>query len=218
LTLIDAGGPFRGLDRAALMAITPGQVCKPAEAESVRHAAVDSATLMRNGWQAMAAHALFGMPVERIETQIDPRGRTWAETESAEGALNAQDGPSDRHEALSLALAWPEPANIRDGRQPPARAVTPPYPEKPDLSTFRCLTLAYAALQAGGDAPVILHAANAVAVAAFLAGTLPFLSIADLIEQVLTELPPQPVVDNQALRERHRAACAAARQVLRNAC
>ena len=77
---------------------------------------------------------------------------------------------------------------------------------------------AFQALRAGGDAPALLNAANAVAVEAFLAGSLPFLSIADVIEQVLIELPAQPVVDIQTLSERDRTAREAARQVLRNAC
>ena len=98
-------------------------------------------------------------------------------------------------------------------RQPPPLAF-----EKPDLATFRCLALAFQALRAGGDAPAILNAANEVAVEAFLAGALPFLSIADIVEQVLTELPAQAVVDIQTLAERDRTAREAARRVLRNAC
>ena len=73
-------------------------------------------------------------------------------------------------------------------------------------------------MRAGGDAPAVLNAANEVAVEAFLAGALPFLSIADLVEAVLAELPAQPVVDIQTLLERDQLAREAARRVLRNAC
>jgi 1-deoxy-D-xylulose-5-phosphate reductoisomerase len=90
--------------------------------------------------------------------------------------------------------------------------------EAPDLATFRCLALAFQALRAGGDAPAVLNAANEIAVEAFLAGALPFLSIADVVEAVLAELPAQPVVDIQMLCERDRIAREAARRVLRNAC
>ncbi|EQD61893.1 1-deoxy-D-xylulose 5-phosphate reductoisomerase, partial [mine drainage metagenome] len=65
--------------------------------------------------------------------------------------------------------------------------------EHPDTATFRCLDLAYQALAAGGDAPAILNAANEIAVEAFLAGSLPFLAIADLIEAVLNALPAESV-------------------------
>jgi 1-deoxy-D-xylulose-5-phosphate reductoisomerase len=90
--------------------------------------------------------------------------------------------------------------------------------EPPDLDTFRCLALAFDALRAGGDAPAILNAANEVAVEAFLAGTLPFLGIAEVVERVLTELPTQRVVDVPTLCERDVLARAAARRVLRSAC
>jgi 1-deoxy-D-xylulose-5-phosphate reductoisomerase len=90
--------------------------------------------------------------------------------------------------------------------------------EPPDLVTFRCLALAFQALRAGGDAPAVLNAANEIAVEAFLAGALPFLSIADVVDAVLAELPAQAVVDVQTLLERDRVAREAARRILRNAC
>ena len=90
--------------------------------------------------------------------------------------------------------------------------------EAPDLATFRCLALAFQALRAGGDAPAVLNAANEIAVEAFLAGALPFLSIADVVDAVLAELPAQAVVDVQTLLERDRVAREAARRILRNAC
>ncbi|QRN55934.1 1-deoxy-D-xylulose-5-phosphate reductoisomerase [Dyella caseinilytica] len=218
LTLADAGGPFRGLGRAALMTVTPEQTCKSAEFEWTRRDAVNAASQMRNGQQVIAAHALFDITPDQIETRLHPWGQPHTEVEFADGSLQARRGHSEGHAIFSWALAWPESADAEDRLQPPAKAAVPPPLEKPDLATFRCLSLAYEALRAGGDAPVILNAANAVAVEAFLAGTLPFLSIADLIEQVLTELPPQSVVDIQTLREHHRTAREAARQVLRNAC
>jgi 1-deoxy-D-xylulose-5-phosphate reductoisomerase len=67
--------------------------------------------------------------------------------------------------------------------------------QPPDLDTFRCLGLAYAALRAGGTAPTVLNAANEVAVAAFLEGQLPFLAIAEVIEAVLEKVTVEPVHD-----------------------
>ena len=90
--------------------------------------------------------------------------------------------------------------------------------EAPDLQTFRCLALAFQALRAGGDAPAILNAANEVAVEAFLAGALPFLAIAEVVEGVLAELPPQAVVDVESLVARDDEARVAARRLLGRAC
>jgi 1-deoxy-D-xylulose-5-phosphate reductoisomerase len=119
--------------------------------------------------------------------------------------------------ALAHALAWPE--RVEAGVEPLNLATCPALQfEAPDLATFRCLALAFQALRAGGDAPAVLNAANEVAVEAFLAGALPFLSIADVVETVLAELPAQAVVDVQMLVGRDRMAREAARRVLRNAC
>jgi 1-deoxy-D-xylulose-5-phosphate reductoisomerase len=119
--------------------------------------------------------------------------------------------------AIAHALAWPE--RVDAGVTPLNLAACAPLQfEPPDLATFRCLALAFQALRAGGDAPAVLNAANEVAVEAFLAGALPFLSIADVVEAVLAELPPQAVVDVETLGERDRVAREATRRILRNAC
>jgi 1-deoxy-D-xylulose-5-phosphate reductoisomerase len=212
LVLAGPGGPLLRRRRAELMTVTPEQLCKPSDRGTQCKAAVDSASLMDRGLQLTAAHYLFQTAPEQMEVLIHPQGEVCAQVAYTGGDAQLQPGPRDRHEVLSQALAWPQTL--------PQIPFSNPLPafEKPDMATFRCLALAYQALRAGGDAPAILNAANAVAVEAFLAGSWPFLSIADLIEQVLTELPPQAVVDIQTLSDRDRAAREAARRVLRNAC
>jgi len=93
--------------------------------------------------------------------------------------------------ALAHALAWPE--RIEAGVAPldPFKIGQLNF-EAPDRATFRCLDLAYAALAAGGTAPTVLNAANEIAVAAFLNGTLPFLAIAEVIEATLAAVPAEP--------------------------
>jgi 1-deoxy-D-xylulose-5-phosphate reductoisomerase len=212
LTLSGSGGPFAGRRRPELMTVTPEQLCNPSDRGSRRKIAVDSATLMDRGLQLIAAHQLFQLPPERIDLVTHPQHEVHARAVFADGIVQAQAGPVDQHQALTLAL------DGLQASQPNVDSGMLSDFEKPDSATFRCLALARQALQAGGDAPTILNAANGVAVEAFLAGSWPFLSIADLIEQVLMELPPQAVVDIQTLSERDRAAREAARRVLRNAC
>lgn len=213
LTLTGSGGPFQGKQRADLMTVTPEQLCRPTDRPIQRKAAVDSASLMNRGKQLLMLHTLFQPSPEQIALRVHPTRRIQARISSENGMQRSQDGPADLRTTLASALAWPQAT--------PQHVVsddTLPATEKPDTTTFRCLGLAYQALQAGGDAPAILNAAHDMAIEAFLAGTLPFLSIADLVEQVLTELPPQRVVDIQTLSERDQTARAAARRVLRNAC
>jgi len=217
LILTASGGPFRGRTRAELAHITPEQACKHPNWVMGRKISVDSATLMNKGLEVIEAHHLFGAPVDAIEVLVHPQSLVHSLVEYVDGSVLAQLGNPDMRTAIAHALAWPERVDAGVAPLNLATCATLAF-EPPDLATFRCLALAYQALRAGGDAPAILNAANEVAVEAFLAGTLPFLSIADVVEAVLTELPAQAVVDVQTLRERDRGAREAARRVLRNAC
>jgi 1-deoxy-D-xylulose-5-phosphate reductoisomerase len=217
LILTASGGPFRGRSRAELAGVTPEQACKHPNWVMGRKISVDSATLMNKGLEVIEAHHLFGAAPERIEVVVHPQSMIHSMVEYADGSVLAQLGNPDMRTAIAHALAWPE--RVEAGVAPLDLTASAPLAfEKPDLATFRCLALAFAALREGGDAPAILNAANEVAVEAFLAGALPFLSIADLVEGVLAELPAQPVVDVQTLRERDEQARSVARRKLRTAC
>ena len=217
LILTASGGPFRGRTRAELASITPEQACKHPNWVMGRKISVDSATLMNKGLEVIEAHHLFDAAADRIDVLVHPQSLVHSMVEYVDGSVLAQLGNPDMRTAIAHALAWP--ARIEAGVAPLDLAACAPLAfEQPDLATFRCLALAFQALRAGGDATAILNAANEVAVEAFLAGALPFLGIADLVESVLTELPPQAVVDVQSLNERDRSARAAARRILRNAC
>jgi 1-deoxy-D-xylulose-5-phosphate reductoisomerase len=217
LILTASGGPFRGRTRAELASVTPEQACKHPNWVMGRKISVDSATLMNKGLEVIEAHHLFGAAPDLIDVLVHPQSLVHSLVEYVDGSVLAQLGNPDMRTAIAHALAWP--ARIEAGVAPLDLATSAPLAfQQPDLDTFRCLALAFQALRAGGDATAILNAANEVAVEAFLAGSLPFLGIADLVESVLTELPPQPVVDVQTLNERDRTAREAARRILRNAC
>ncbi|WP_266158688.1 1-deoxy-D-xylulose-5-phosphate reductoisomerase [Dyella silvatica] len=217
LILTASGGPFRGRSRAELAGITPDQACKHPNWSMGRKISVDSATLMNKGLEVIEAHHLFNAPADAIEVLVHPQSLVHSLVEYVDGSVLAQLGNPDMRTAIAHALSWPD--RIEAGVAPLDLAASAPLAfEPPDLTTFRCLALAFQALRAGGDATAILNAANEVAVEAFLAGGLPFLSIADVVESVLTELPSQAVVDVQTLVERDRLAREAARRVLRNAC
>ncbi|QRP64851.1 1-deoxy-D-xylulose-5-phosphate reductoisomerase [Rhodanobacter sp. FDAARGOS 1247] len=217
LVLTASGGPFRGRTRAELAGITPDQACKHPNWVMGRKISVDSATLMNKGLEVIEAHHLFAAPAEVIDVVVHPQSLIHSMVEYVDGSVLAQLGNPDMRTAIAHALAWPE--RIESGVPSLDLARCAPLQfEPPDLVTFRCLALAFQALRAGGDAPAVLNAANEVAVEAFLGGALPFLSIADVVESVLAELPAQAVVDVGTLCERDRMAREAARRVLRNAC
>ncbi len=198
VVLTASGGPFRGKRRDELAAVTPDQACAHPNWRMGRKISVDSATLMNKGLEVIEAHWLFGASARQIEVVVHPQSIVHSLVEYADGSVLAQLGNPDMRTALAHALAWPD--RVESGVAPlDLLGVGQLNFESPDRQTFRCLELAYRALAAGGSAPTTLNAANEVAVAAFLEGTLPFLAIAELIEATLESLPAAPATDLEAV-------------------
>jgi len=198
LLLTASGGPFRGRSRQSLADITADQACAHPNWVMGRKISVDSATLMNKGLEVIEAHHLFGLPAEQIEVVVHPQSVIHSLVDYIDGSVLAQLGNPDMRTALAHGLAWPE--RIESGVAPLDLSALARFDfEKPDTDAFPCLRLAYAALAAGGTAPAILNAANEVAVAAFLAGQLPFLAIPDVIEDTLSALPVEPADDLDVL-------------------
>lgn len=217
LILTASGGPFRGRTRGELGHVTPAQACAHPNWVMGRKISVDSATLMNKGLEVIEACVLFGAERAQVDVLVHPQSLVHALVEYVDGAVLAELGHPDMRTALAQALAWPE--RTRSGVPFLDLAARGKLEfEHPDTATFRCLDLAYQALAAGGDAPAILNAANEIAVEAFLAGSLPFLAIADLIEAVLNALPAESVRDVASLVHRDLTARAKARAMLARMC
>ncbi len=213
ILLTASGGPFRGLQRADLGAITPDQACAHPKWRMGRKISVDSATLMNKGLEVIEAHHLFDAAPECIDVVVHPQSIVHSLVEYADGSMLAQLGNPDMRTAIAYGLSWPEridagvaPLNLLD--------VARLDFEAPDLDTFRCLALAHAALRAGGTATTVLNAANEEAVAAFLDGRLPFLAIAETIERCLDALPPQSGASLDALLDADLTARRQARRII----
>jgi 1-deoxy-D-xylulose-5-phosphate reductoisomerase len=146
---------------------------------------IDSATMMNKGLEFIEANLLFGLPPEQIEIVVHRQSVIHSMVAYRDGSVLAQLGTPDMRVPISHALGWP--ARI-DG--PAARldfaSLSPLTFERPDSSRFPSLRLAREALAFGGFAPIVLNAANEVAVAAFLARRIGFLDIARIVEDVLT--------------------------------
>lgn len=194
LILTASGGPFRGKTRAELGAITPAQAVAHPNWSMGPKISVDSASLMNKGLEVIEAHFLFAAAPECIEVVVHPQSIVHSLVEYADGSVLAQLGNPDMRTALAYGLSWPQ--RLDAGVKPlDLIALARLDFQPPDLDTFRCLGLAFDALRAGGTAPTVLNAANEVAVAAFLAGQLPFLAIAEVIESCLEKIPPEPVAN-----------------------
>lgn len=191
IVLTASGGPFRGCDRRSLAAVTPEQAIAHPKWSMGPKISVDSATLMNKGLEVIEAHHLFALPPERIQVLVHPQSLVHSLVEFIDGSTLAQLGLPDMRTALSLGFAWPQRLASGVERLDLARQGRLDF-EPPDLETFPCLALAFAALDAGGDAPAILNAANEVAVSAFLQRRIGFLSIPAVIEGVLAQRPSNP--------------------------
>jgi len=186
ILLTASGGPFRTTPLEQLSTVTPGQACAHPNWVMGRKISVDSATMMNKGLEVIEAHWLFGVPAEGIEVVIHPQSVVHSMVEYVDGSVIAQLGNPDMRTPIAHALAYPERI-VSGAPSLDFFGLGPLRFERPEISRFPCLGLAYAALRAGGGAPVILNAANEVAVESFLRGGLRFDRIAALIEAVLEE-------------------------------
>jgi 1-deoxy-D-xylulose-5-phosphate reductoisomerase len=145
---------------------------------------VDSATLMNKGLELIEAHYLFGLPSRRLDIVIHPQSVIHSMVEFIDGSVLAQLGSPDMRIPIAFALAWPERMATPAQRLDLATIARLDF-ETPDLERFPTLRLAREALEAGGAAPIVLNAANEIAVARFLAGELRFGDIPALVEDAL---------------------------------
>ncbi len=184
LMLTASGGPFAHNPHLDLEKVTVAEALKHPRWNMGRKVTVDSATMMNKGLEIIEAHWLFGMPFDRIEVLIHPESIVHSMVEFQDGNILAQLSVSDMRFAIQLAFTWPERL---DGGLPAldlAQLGTLHF-AAPDETRFPCLRLARAAALAGGTMPVILNAANEIAVQEFLNGKLSFPGIWRTVEQVL---------------------------------
>ncbi|HEX6701603.1 MAG TPA: 1-deoxy-D-xylulose-5-phosphate reductoisomerase, partial [Gaiellaceae bacterium] len=181
IVLTASGGPFRGRSREELASATPEEALAHPTWNMGPKITVDSATLANKGLELIEAHFLFGLPYDRIEVAVHPTSTVHALVRFRDGAALAHLGYPDMRVPISFALTYPERAPTPVAPLDLAGGLTLEFAE-PDLETFRLLPLAREAGERGGTYPCAFNAANEVAVAAFLAGRLPFLGIADVVE------------------------------------
>lgn len=184
IILTASGGPFRAASAETMAAATPAQAVAHPRWSMGAKISVDSATLMNKGLELIEAHYLFGLPSAQIDVVIHSQSVIHSLVEFVDGSLLAQLGSPDMRIPIAYALAWPErmetPAQRLD-----LTAVGRLDFEAPDLERFPALRLAREALEAGGAAPIVLNAANEVAVASFLAGQIRFPEIPGLVQELL---------------------------------
>ncbi|HEY6547095.1 MAG TPA: 1-deoxy-D-xylulose-5-phosphate reductoisomerase, partial [Vicinamibacteria bacterium] len=178
-----------------------------------RKITIDSATLMNKGLEVIEARWLFGVTADRIEILVHPQSIVHSMVEFVDGTVLAQLGVTDMRLPIQYALSHPERWDAAIPGLDFTRAMRLEF-DPPEPLKFPCLGLAYRALDGAGTWPAALNAANEEAVAAFLAGQVPFTAIAPTIREVLEAEPPQPVSRLEDVLEADRRARARARTAL----
>ena len=187
LWLTASGGPFRNTPLDQLANITPAQACAHPNWVMGRKISVDSATMMNKGLEVIEAFWLFGLALDKIRVLIHPQSVVHSMVRYRDGSVLAQLGQPDMRTPIAYGLAWPD--RIAAGVTPLSLTQLANLSFfEPDLSRFPCLSLAFAAAQSGGTAPIVLNAANEIAVAAFLDQGLPYLQIPLVVEKTLNTI------------------------------
>ena len=184
LILTASGGPFRGWSEDALASVDPALALRHPTWRMGRKITVDSATLMNKGLEVIEARWLFDVPADRIDVVVHPQSIVHSMVELNDGSVIAQLGVTDMRLPIQYACSYPE---RWEAALPSLDLVGTGRLDfhEPDRDRFPCLGLAYSALRAGGTLPVVLNAANEIAVATFLAGRLGFTTIAQVIAETM---------------------------------
>jgi 1-deoxy-D-xylulose-5-phosphate reductoisomerase len=192
IILTASGGPFRTWTHAAMRDVTPEIAVKHPNWSMGAKISIDSATMMNKGLELIEAHYLFATESARLGVLFHPQSVVHSMVEYIDGSVLAQMGSPDMRIPIASTLAWPDRMETRAEPLDLATVGRLDF-EAPDLVRFPALTLARAALEAGGARPAVLNAANEIAVAAFLERRIGFLSIADIVKGVLDRYdPPTP--------------------------
>ena len=182
--LTASGGPFRGWDKQGLTSVTKEQALKHPNWEMGAKITIDSASLMNKGLEVIEAKWLFGLKPEQIDVIVHPQSIIHSIVQFTDGSMKAQMGLPDMKLPIQYALAYPQRIvsnfprfNFMD------------YPnltfEKADTDTFRNLSMAYKAMNKGGNMACVLNAANEVVVDAFLRDKIGFLEMSDILESCM---------------------------------
>jgi 1-deoxy-D-xylulose-5-phosphate reductoisomerase len=192
VTITASGGPFRNFTREEMRSVTPEQAIKHPNWNMGAKISVDSATLMNKGLELIEAFYLFPLKSEQLKILIHPQSIVHCLVAVIDGSVLAQLSHPDMCTPIAHALAWPEriaaPVKKLD-----FAAVGSLQFEAPDTARFPALALARQALEAGGNAPTVLNAANEIAVHRFLKKEVGFLDVAAQVEKTLEAIPNSPL-------------------------
>ena len=184
ILLTCSGGPFRKFSEEQLQSVTAADALKHPTWDMGAKITIDSATLMNKGFEVMEAKWLFGVPAERIQVLIHPQSIVHSAVQFSDGSVKAQLGVPDMRLPIQYAFSFPERLHLNGPRLDLFQSHDLEFLE-PDVKKFRCLQLAFDAIQRGGNMPCIVNAANEIVNEAFRHDRCSFPQMADVIGETM---------------------------------
>ena len=186
--LTASGGPFRTFSMEQLQHVTREQALKHPNWDMGAKITIDSATMMNKGFEVIEAKWLFGVRPDQIEVVVHPQSVIHSMVQYEDGAVKAQLGMPDMRLPIQYAFSYPQRIKASFDRLDFSKMTELTF-EQPDMNRFRCLALAYEALNRGGNMACIVNAANEVVVSAFLKERISFLRMSEVIEHSMAKVP-----------------------------
>ena len=186
--LTASGGPFRTFSMEQLQHVTREQALKHPNWDMGAKITIDSATMMNKGFEVIEAKWLFGVRPDQIEVVVHPQSVIHSMVQYEDGAVKAQLGMPDMRLPIPYAFSYPQRIKASFDRLDFSTMKELTF-EQPDINRFRCLALAYEALNKGGNMACIVNAANEVVVSAFLKDRISFLRMNEVIERSMAKVP-----------------------------
>jgi 1-deoxy-D-xylulose-5-phosphate reductoisomerase len=200
LLITASGGPFLNHSKEELNIVTIEEALNHPNWDMGSKITIDSATMMNKGLEVIEAHWLFNLNKDKIEVVVHPQSVIHSMIEFVDKSIKAQLSIPDMKLPIQFALSYPErwESHFVETDFPSLKELT--FFE-PDLDKFKCLKLAYQAMELGGTYPCILNAANEIAVEKFLKKHIGFTQIPELIEFSLNGIESKSIIDRETILE-----------------
>lgn len=186
ILLTCSGGPFRRFTHEQLKTVTAADALKHPTWDMGAKITIDSASLMNKGFEVIEAKWLFGVPADRIQVLVHPQSIVHSAVQFRDGGVKAQLGVPDMRLPIQYAFSFPKRLHLNGDRLDLFRQPLEFF--EPDVEKFKCLAMAYEAINKGGNMPCIVNAANEIVNSGFRCGLCSFLAMGDIIEQTMQQV------------------------------
>lgn len=186
ILLTCSGGPFRRFTHEQLKTVTAADALKHPTWDMGAKITIDSASLMNKGFEVIEAKWLFGVPADKIQVLVHPQSIVHSAVQFRDGGVKAQLGIPDMRLPIQYAFSFPKRLHLNGDRLDLFRQPLEFF--EPDVEKFKCLAMAYEAINKGGNMPCIVNAANEIVNAGFRRGLCSFLAMGDIIEQTMQQV------------------------------